>query len=70
MLRRGLKTLDELEDAERREQEEASRREQEVAAATATANVPSESDLSDFLLSVPWEELDFDTQIPSTSQDN
>jgi hypothetical protein len=68
MLRRGLKTLDELDEIENKEKEESKRKEREEAdAATATAN-DLESDPFAFLQNVPWADLDFGDGTLPTSQ--
>ena len=79
MLRRGLGSLDELDDAERKEKEEEGRREQELAAATLLPTT-SEGDVPDFsgvafgpdppLSPSFWEGLVFDGGTPPATADS
>jgi hypothetical protein len=68
MLRRGLKTLDELDEIENKEKEEEAKRKEweEADAAMVTAN-DLESDPFAFLQNVPWADLDFgDGTLPTS----
>jgi hypothetical protein len=68
MVRRGLSTMGELDEAETKEREENERKEREAAeASTATAN-DLESDPFAFLQNVPWADLDFGDETLPTSQ--
>jgi hypothetical protein len=67
MLRRGLKSLDELDALEKKEREEASRRSE--ALATSSASAEASVDPS-FLPDSFWEGLDFVGETPSVAPDN